>query len=149
MGGFRDEQRLAQAGVGQDKMVIHLEEGQLLSQARFALTQRIDPAPARRHALADVEVEPVTVDGGIAPSTSASSRVEGRRAGCRWRVSSSALSIAEWVHMSTMATFPAPATSNAACGFPALRFPVRFMSRVMGPILLGALSAVVGAPGSC
>jgi hypothetical protein len=76
-------------------------------------------------------------------------RVEGRRACCRWRVSSSALSIAEWVHKSTVATFPAPATSNAACGFPALRFPARFMPRVMGLILLGALSAVVGAPGSC
>jgi hypothetical protein len=78
-----------------------------------------------------------------------SGRVEGRRACCRWRVSSSALSIAEWVHNSTVATFPAPATSNAACGFPALRFPARFMPRVMGLILLGALSAVVGAPGSC
>jgi len=77
-------------------------------------------------------------------------RVEGRRACCRWRVSSPALSIARWVHNSTVATFPAPATSNAACGFPALRFPARFTSRVMGPILLGALSApVVGAaPGS-
>src|SRR5215510_8849193 len=76
-------------------------------------------------------------------------RVEGRRACCRWRVSSSALSIAEWVHSSTVATFPAPATSNAACGFPALRFPACFIPRVMGPILLGALSAVAGAPASC
>jgi hypothetical protein len=41
----------------------------------------------------------------------------------------------------TMVTFPIPATSNAACGFPALRFPVCFMSRVIGPITLGALSA--------
>ena len=39
------------------------------------------------------------------------------------------------------ATFPAPATSNAACGFPALRSPVCFTSRVMGPIVLGQLSA--------
>ena len=38
-------------------------------------------------------------------------------------------------------TFPAPATSNAACGFPALRFPVCFMPGVMRPITLGALSA--------
>jgi len=45
-----------------------------------------------------------------------------------------------------IATFPALAASNGACGFPALRFPVRFVSRVMGPIMLGALSAsVVGA----
>ena len=33
------------------------------------------------------------------------------------------------------ATFPAPASSNAACGFPALRSPVCFASRLMGPIL--------------
>src|SRR4029077_3378848 len=39
------------------------------------------------------------------------------------------------------AMFPVPATSNAACGFPALRSPVCFVSRVMGPILLGRLSA--------
>jgi hypothetical protein len=39
------------------------------------------------------------------------------------------------------ATFPAPSTSNAACGFPALRSPICFMSRLMGPILLGRLSA--------
>jgi hypothetical protein len=32
------------------------------------------------------------------------------------------------------ATFPVPATSNAACGFPALRSPVCFTPRVMGPI---------------
>jgi hypothetical protein len=62
---------------------------------------------------------------------------------CRRRVSSRDLSIAQWVHSSTLATFPAPATSNGACGFPALRFPVRFMPRVMRPIRLGALSASV------
>jgi hypothetical protein len=45
-----------------------------------------------------------------------SGKVEGRRACCRWRASSPAFSIAGWVHSSTMATFPAPATSNAACG---------------------------------
>src|SRR5271170_6173117 len=32
------------------------------------------------------------------------------------------------------ATFPAPASSNAACGFPALRSPVCFASRFMGPL---------------
>ena len=41
----------------------------------------------------------------------------------------------------TMVTFPAPATSNAACGFPALRFPVCFVPGVMRPIMLGVLSA--------
>src|SRR3981081_2295033 len=45
-------------------------------------------------------------------------------------------------HYLDRATFPAPATSNAACGFPALRSPICFMSRLMGPILLGRLSAL-------
>ena len=36
--------------------------------------------------------------------------------------------------------FPSPATSNGACGFPALRFPVGFAPRVMRPIGLGVLS---------
>jgi hypothetical protein len=31
--------------------------------------------------------------------------------------------------------------SNAACGFPALRSPICFTSRFMGPILPGRLSA--------
>src|SRR5262249_56653122 len=44
------------------------------------------------------------------------------------------------------ATFPVPATSNAACGFPALRSPACFMPRVMGPILLGQLSAAAVEP---
>jgi hypothetical protein len=38
---------------------------------------------------------------------------------------------------------PAPATSNGAGGFPALRSPVRFVPRVMRPIGLAALSAMV------
>src|SRR5215471_12772470 len=44
------------------------------------------------------------------------------------------------------ATFPVPATSNAACGFPSLRSPACFASRVMGPILLGRLSAAATEP---
>src|SRR5215510_172822 len=39
--------------------------------------------------------------------------------------------------------FPAPATSHAACGFPALRAPAHFSPRVMKPIVLERLS--VGA----
>src|SRR5262249_17854010 len=39
-----------------------------------------------------------------------------------------------------LATFPAPATSHAACGFPALRAPICFAPRLMGPIMLGQLS---------
>jgi transposase-like protein len=45
------------------------------------------------------------------------------------------------------ATFPAPASSNAACGFPALRSPVCFASRIMGPILPERLSALVESLG--
>jgi hypothetical protein len=40
-----------------------------------------------------------------------------------------------------LVTFPTPATSNAACRFPALRFPGSFAPRVMGPIRPGVLSA--------
>ena len=46
------------------------------------------------------------------------------------------------------ATFPAPAASNAACGFPALRSPVCFASRLMGPILPERLSVLVEPLGS-
>jgi hypothetical protein len=34
-----------------------------------------------------------------------------------------------------------PSTSHATCGFPALRAPICFTSQLMGPILLGRLSA--------
>jgi hypothetical protein len=47
------------------------------------------------------------------------------------------------------ATSPVPSTSNAACGFPALRSPICFMPRLMGPILLGRLSACRVALDSC
>ena len=46
---------------------------------------------------------------------------------------------------SSSATFPAPSTSHAACGFPALRAPICFTSRLMGPITLGQLSVRRGA----
>jgi hypothetical protein len=49
-----------------------VEHSQLLPQPVFALAQRADPSPDRGHMLADGEVDPVTVDGRIAPSTSAS-----------------------------------------------------------------------------
>ena len=39
------------------------------------------------------------------------------------------------------ATSPAPSTSHATCGFPALRAPICFTPKLMGPILLGRLSA--------
>ena len=47
------------------------------------------------------------------------------------------------------ATFPAPATSHAACGFPALRAPICFIPRFMGPIWLGQLSVRCVALDSC
>ncbi len=34
----------------------------------------------------------------------------------------------------SVAPFPAPATSHAACGFPALRAPAHFVARVMRPV---------------
>ena len=40
----------------------------------------------------------------------------------------------ECLSIRTVSRFPAPATSHVACGFPALRAPVYFTSRVMRPI---------------
>jgi hypothetical protein len=53
-------------------MVIHMIHRQLLAYAVFALAQGRDTPTDCRDMLPDVQVEPVTVDGGIAPSTSAS-----------------------------------------------------------------------------
>ena len=47
-----------------------------------------------------------------------------------------------------MITFPAPAASNVACDFLALRSPVRFLPRLMGPIRPRRLSADHDAIGS-
>jgi hypothetical protein len=47
------------------------------------------------------------------------------------------------------ATFPVPSTSHAARGFPALRAPIRFTPRLMGPITLGQLSVRRVALDSC
>src|SRR5436853_949132 len=69
VGDFGDWQRLAQTRVGQDNIVVRLEQGQLIPQARFALTQGIDPASDRRYALADVEVEPLHKCGIDGPAT--------------------------------------------------------------------------------
>ena len=57
--------------MGQTKVVIDVIQHQLLAHARFVFAQRADPPSHRRHMLADGQVEAVTVDGGIAPSTSA------------------------------------------------------------------------------
>src|SRR6516162_7943169 len=58
-----------------------------------------------------------------------------------WRVS--------WPRHPDHATFPAPSTSHAACGFPALRAPICFTSGLMGPIILGQLSVRRVALDSC
>jgi hypothetical protein len=51
----------------------------------------------------------------------------------------------------TVNPVPVPATSNPACEFLALGFPVHFVPRVMRPIVPGQLSAValVDALGNC
>jgi hypothetical protein len=47
-------------------------QDQLLPQAILALAERADPPSNSGHMLADGQVDAVTVDGGIAPATSAS-----------------------------------------------------------------------------
>jgi len=65
-------------------------------------------------------------------------RVEVWRADLRLRwILSSAFALA--LSPAAIVTFPAPATSNAAGGFPALRSPACFASWVMGPIGLETL----------
>src|SRR5215475_6086257 len=75
-----------------------------------------------------------------------SGRVEDWRAGLGRSLFSPFLALLRVSHYLDRATFPAPATSNAACGFPALRSPVCFTSKVMGPIVLERLSALATEP---
>ena len=49
----------------------------------------------------------------------------------------------ECLNLQTMSLSPAPATSHVACGLPALRSPAHFTSRVIGPVMLEPLSAVI------
>ena len=72
VGRNRLGQWLAHTPMGQAEVVVAVVQGQLLVQALFALAQGGDASADRRHMLPDIEVDPVTVDGGIAPSTSAS-----------------------------------------------------------------------------
>src|SRR5450755_3091796 len=67
----------------------------------------------------------------------------GSRAGAR-TVGSGGCSTAFAVGLSPapLATSPAPATSNGAGGFPALRSPARFTPRLMRPAVAAALSAL-------
>ena len=57
-------QGLAEAGMGQTKVVIDVIQRQLLAQARFVFAQRADPPANSSHMLADVEVDPLD-EGGI------------------------------------------------------------------------------------
>jgi plasmid stability protein len=84
------------------------------------------------------------------PTLATVRRSVGSRAGARTvGVGGNPIAFAMDRSPATMVTFPAPATSNAACGFPALRFPVCFQPGVMGPIVLGVLSAQLhGEPDS-
>ena len=59
IGRFRNQQGLAQTGVGQYKVMVHLEQCQLMPQAVSALAQCVDPTSYRRYALADIQVEPL------------------------------------------------------------------------------------------
>src|SRR5205823_6859503 len=51
IGGLGLREGLAQTAMGQDEIVIHLEEHQLLTQSVFALTRRGAAAPHRRYPL--------------------------------------------------------------------------------------------------
>jgi hypothetical protein len=58
--------------MGQAEVVVAVVHGQWLVETLFALAQGGDTSADHRPMLTDGEVEAVTVDGGIAPSTSAS-----------------------------------------------------------------------------
>jgi hypothetical protein len=96
-------------------------------------------SPARRSA-AFHKAPPVACIGPAALDVPFPGRVEDWR---RWFRRSS-LSVAprfrwECLTNRTVNWFPAPATSHVACGFPALRAPAHFTSRVMRPIRLERL----------
>jgi hypothetical protein len=55
--------------VGQHKVVVGLEQDQLIQQACFALAERVHPASNRRYALADMKVKSVTVGRRITTPT--------------------------------------------------------------------------------
>src|SRR5262252_3815502 len=79
----------------------------------------------------------------MSETNTVSRRVEDWRAGLG-RSSCSLLArpfVCECHSISTMLTFPIPATSNVAHGFPAYTLTCLLHLKVMGPILLGRLSA--------
>src|SRR5262249_21003864 len=64
--------------MGHHEIVIDLKQRQLLPQARFAPAQGVDPAPDRRYALADVEVEPFDKRGVDGPAASRQDLFDGQ-----------------------------------------------------------------------
>jgi hypothetical protein len=62
VGGFRNQQGLAQTRMREAEIVVRVVHNQLLAHAGLAVTERVDPPAHRRYALANVQVEPVTVD---------------------------------------------------------------------------------------
>src|SRR5215510_13249398 len=72
VGGHRLRQGLAYARMREAKIIVDMIQGELLPHAVLTLAEGGHPSPDRGHMLAHRQVEAVTVDGGIAPSTSAS-----------------------------------------------------------------------------
>ena len=67
---------------------------------------------------------------------------------CRFSLAVAPRFLWECLNNQTVSWFPAPATSNAACGFPALRSPVCFESRfirLLGQEQLSRVLAVAAA----
>jgi hypothetical protein len=54
--------------MGQDQIVVRLEQYQPLPQALLALAHGVDPASNRRHALAQIEVEALDKRGINGPT---------------------------------------------------------------------------------
>ncbi len=69
MGGLGNRQRLVQAGMRQNEVVVDVEQRQLMLQPILTLAQRVDTASDRRHALADIQVEPFHKRGVDLPAT--------------------------------------------------------------------------------
>jgi hypothetical protein len=53
----------------QYEIMVDVEQRELRLYAAFALAQRVDPTPDRRHALADIEIEPFDKGGIDLPAT--------------------------------------------------------------------------------
>src|SRR5262245_15640474 len=67
--GLRKRKRLAEAGMGQRKVMGDLEHRELMPQAVFALAERGDPSPSHCHALEHGQVEALHKGGVEVPTT--------------------------------------------------------------------------------